>query len=68
MDDQIQTIMMTIEKACRAVCETEIEYLRMEEELLFLALKNKNIPQHVKNKIAMEITEINKKQLQIMGH
>lgn len=57
-----------IKKICNLVSETKLESLRLQEEILLCMVKKKSISLREKTKAFNIIIEINKTQLEILGH
>lgn len=57
-----------ISSTAHMVSNTELKRLRIEEELLSLAIESHTFRQDVLNKFIQRISLINKRQLEILGH
>lgn len=57
-----------IRHAVQFCCSNPIDRLRMEEEMLYMLVKNPDVPLAIKKEAFCRIELINKKQSQMFGH
>ena len=68
MKTQQDEILSSIKDLCSCLCDTDLERLGAEEELLMRYIKRPSIGLDRKHKAFLRLAEINKEQLKIIGH
>jgi len=60
-------IVNEIREVCRQICDTDLDRLRLEEELLIQLVKSRKHKLNTKQHAFSRIDEINKQQRQLLG-